>query len=224
MDPLQQRARDYIAQVLAATGWSATELARRAGLVPSTINRFLNDSAVTHTLSLRSLGKIRDASSIALPVALGGGIGELPASASLPALPKAVPVAAGQRDLPILGRAQAGPGGALILADGERPVDWFFRPAELEGVEGAFAIYAVGDSMAPRYNEGDLLLIHPALPPRKGRSVVVVKISDEALIKDFVRWNETEIVLRQHNPPAEIVLPREQIRAVYRVVGTWEGR
>jgi len=224
MDPVQKGARDYVLRVLAATGWSATELARRSGLVPSTINRFLNSRAVTHTLSLRSLDKIRDASGIAMAGTPGESAAEAGAAPPPRGLPKAVPASIGLRDLPVLGRAQAGSTGILIIGDNERPIDWFYRPAELQGVEGAFAIYAAGDSMAPRHSEGDLLFIHPALPPRKGRSVVVVKTSDEALIKEFVRYTDTAIVLRQFNPEAEIVLPREEIRAIYRVVGTWEGR
>jgi phage repressor protein C with HTH and peptisase S24 domain len=224
MDLVQKGARAYVRHVLAATGWSATELARRSGLVPSTINRFLNSKSVTHTLSLRSLDKIRDASGIAMPNTLRTVSVDDEIAPSPGPLPQAAPVAVGQRDLPILGRAQGGGGGSLTIDAGGRPMDWFYRPAELVGVEGAFAVYALGASMAPRHEEGDLLFIHPGLPPRRGRSLVVVKHSDEALIKEFVRYTNTEIVLRQFNPPAEITLPLAEVRAVYRVVGTWEGR
>lgn len=56
-DPDQEQARSYVRDVLKATGWTSTELARKAGLAPSTLNRFLNQE-VKHTLSSRSLAKI----------------------------------------------------------------------------------------------------------------------------------------------------------------------
>ncbi len=59
-DAEQERARTYVREILAETGWSPTELARKAGLAPSTLNRFLNQE-VKHTLSRRSIAKIAEA-------------------------------------------------------------------------------------------------------------------------------------------------------------------
>lgn len=65
-DAEQAAARRYVAEILRATGWSPTALARKAGLTPSTVTRFLN-SEVGHTLSSRSIGKITQAASAIIP-------------------------------------------------------------------------------------------------------------------------------------------------------------
>ena len=48
-------------------------------------------------------------------------------------------------------------------------------PANLGGVRAAYAIYMVGDSMEPRYEQGWLLHVNPFKPPTRGRDVVVYK-------------------------------------------------
>lgn len=56
------RQRIWLQAVLAAKGWQATELARRASLSPSTVTRFLNDASHPHALSDRTLDAIEAAS------------------------------------------------------------------------------------------------------------------------------------------------------------------
>jgi len=53
-----------------ATGLDATNLARKAGLVPSTLNRFMN-KPVTHLLSGRTLAAISKASGVSVPLDIG---------------------------------------------------------------------------------------------------------------------------------------------------------
>jgi len=65
-DAEQAAARRFVSEILRATGWSATALARKARLTPSTLTRFLN-SEVGHTLSTRTIWKIRDAASEEIP-------------------------------------------------------------------------------------------------------------------------------------------------------------
>src|SRR5262245_47574029 len=45
-DIQQNRVRELVELMLKTTGWSSTELAREAGLAPSTLNRFLHDPGV----------------------------------------------------------------------------------------------------------------------------------------------------------------------------------
>ena len=75
------------------------------------------------------------------------------------------------------------------------------RPANLGGVRAAYAIYMVGDSMQPRYEQGWLLHVNPFKPPTRGRDVVVYKQGQIVLIKQFVGWEGDALVLRQFNPP-----------------------
>jgi hypothetical protein len=57
MDEQQLAIKKLVEQMLAAAGLDATNLAKLAGLAPSTLNRFLNQQ-VKHTLSVRTLGKL----------------------------------------------------------------------------------------------------------------------------------------------------------------------
>ena len=105
----------------------------------------------------------------------------------------------------------------MFLDDG--PIGYTPRPANLVGVRGAYAIYMVGDSMEPRYEQGWLLHVNPLKPPTRGRDVVVHKADQVVLIKQFVRWDSDALVLRQLNPPEELCIPRDAIVECHLVVG-----
>lgn len=67
MDIAQETTRRFITELLRATGWSPTELAKKSGIAHTTLTRFLNSEEVGHTLSTRTLGKIREAAATTIP-------------------------------------------------------------------------------------------------------------------------------------------------------------
>ncbi len=93
------------------------------------------------------------------------------------------------------------------------------RPANLNGIRSAYAIYMIGDSMGPRYRAGWLLHVNPFKPPIRGRDVVVYQEGQPVLIKEFVEWTQDTLVLRQLCPPETIRVSRDQVREVHLVVG-----
>jgi phage repressor protein C with HTH and peptisase S24 domain len=133
--------------------------------------------------------------------------------------PTIIPVQTGRRDLPVLGIAQGGQNGALIIPVEQRPVDYVFRPPQLEGVTDAFAVFAREDSMDPMYRNGQVLLVHPHLPIRPGDGILIIKQDDHALVKCLIRRTQSELRVRQFNPATEFVISATEIRALYRVVG-----
>lgn len=56
----QDQVRQWVRRLVELTGWSASGLATEAGVVPSTVNRFLN-APVKHNLSTTTLNKLRAA-------------------------------------------------------------------------------------------------------------------------------------------------------------------
>lgn len=84
MDEDQEIARRFVKSLLDATGWTPYRLAKEAGVVSSTITRPLNNPNVTHTISLRTLRKLRDAASKVLQP---GRIDELWRQAQTPTVP-----------------------------------------------------------------------------------------------------------------------------------------
>lgn len=127
----------------------------------------------------------------------------------------------GPRDLPVFGRARGGPDGVILLDN--TPIDWTYRPAELQGTRDAFAVFVDGDSMSPRYEPGDTLFVHPNLPVRRGCYVVVELTDHQAYIKQLVRLAPDVVELRQFNPDKRFEIPRARVRAIYRVIGSMEG-
>ena len=119
--------------------------------------------------------------------------------------------------IPVRSAARGGSEQEMFLADG--PIGYTPRPANLAGVRAAYAIYMVGDSMEPRYQPGWLLHVNPFKPPTRGRDVVVYKTGNAVLIKQFVRWDNDTLILRQLNPPGELRVLRGDITECHLVVG-----
>lgn len=149
-----------------------------------------------------------------------------PAALQAPAAP-AWGVAGGPlRDLPVCGAARGG-ANALFIDQGQA-LEYAFRPPQLVGVANAFAVYAVGDSMEPKFRAGDLLYINPNLPPVRGCFVVVELGENEAYVKQYLRQSDDVLCLREFNPAqggdGSLSFPMPRIKAIHRVVGSWEGQ
>jgi len=127
--------------------------------------------------------------------------------------------AAPQREaqMPIRSAARGGDDQQMFLGDG--PIGYTARPANLVGVRDAYAIYMVGDSMQPRYEQGWLLHVNPFKPPIRGRDVVVYKKDQAVLIKTFVGWSDEALVLHQLNPERTLRVPRVEVAECHLVVG-----
>jgi phage repressor protein C with HTH and peptisase S24 domain len=118
--------------------------------------------------------------------------------------------------IPIRGAGRGGADQEMFLDDG---IGYTARPANLSGIREAYAIYMVGDSMEPRYEQGWLLHVNPFKPPKRGRDVVVYKQGQAVLIKQFVGWEGDTLVLRQFNPPDTLRIPRGEVRECHLIVG-----
>lgn len=125
------------------------------------------------------------------------------------------------RDLPILGRAQGGSDGNMTMNDSA--IDWTFRPADLQGVKDAFAVFVTGESMLPKYKNQDLAYVHPTKRILKGRFVLVETTDHSGFIKQFVRWEGDTLILRQYNPAQEIRLDRQDVLRVMLVIGSLDA-
>ena len=127
--------------------------------------------------------------------------------------------------IPVYASAQGGPDSTLLTYE---PIEYVDRPERLIGVRGAFAMYVVNDSMEPKYSQGTLLLVHPTRPVRRNDYVLVVMRSagneHSALVKQLIRMDENELVLRQFNPPSEFAVRRSEVAGVHLVIGSFEAR
>lgn len=122
------------------------------------------------------------------------------------------------RCLPVRGRAEGGKDGNFVIE--EQPIDWTFRPADLQGVNDAFAVFVSGDSMVPKYKNGDLVYVHPAKAITKQRYVLIETTEHKGFIKQFIGWQDDHLVLQQYNPEQEIIIPKEKILRLMLVIGS----
>ncbi len=125
-------------------------------------------------------------------------------------------------DVAVLG-VTAACGGADFRLDGT-VIDQARRPPGLAGASNVFAIYVIGDSMYPRFEEGDLVYVQTGRPPKPGDDVIIelhgaAGESGPCYIKRLVRRTASHLQLCQFNPPLDdIKFPTEQIREIYRIV------
>src|SRR5216684_1728099 len=212
----------WFQQAIERAGASQADLARHLRLAPSAISRMLKGE--------RQM-KILEAVQVAAFLGVSQEEVLRHAGDDTPAPPRTEPPRRGRpprigivpggppraEPIPIRSAARGGGDQEMFLEDG--PIGYTARPNNLVGVRGAYAIYMVGDSMEPRYEQGWLLHVNPFKPPTRGRDVVVYKKGDAVLIKQFVRWEGEALVLQQLNPAQELRVPREEVMECHLVVG-----
>lgn len=95
-----------------------------------------------------------------------------------------------------------------------------YRPPELVGVSDAYAVEVHGTSMEPRLEHGWILYVHPRRAIRAGKDVVIQMHDGRALIKTFIKQNDSEMTVREYNPDRrDFKLKRAEIKSVHLVVG-----
>ncbi len=97
----------------------------------------------------------------------------------------------GGRDLPVFGTAQGG-SGALIVTD--QAVDYVVRPAPLLRVRDGYGMLVTGDSMSPKIENGDTVLVNPHLPPRNGDTCIFRSHQDDGTVLVVVNPCAAEVV------------------------------
>jgi phage repressor protein C with HTH and peptisase S24 domain len=186
------RALDTLA---AETGLSASGLARRAGLDPTTFNpskRHMPDGRPRWP-STESLAKVLDATGASLDA-----FSELVSGAR--ALASAATIRSVTRRIPLIGLAQAG--GEGFFDDGGYPVGGGWDEVSLPeiGDTNAYALEISGDSMEPVFRDGDMVIVSPAAPIRRGDRVVVRTAGGEVMAKQLARRSARRVELRSLNP------------------------
>lgn len=198
------RAIDRLA---AQNGLSASGLAKRAGLDPTTFNpsKRKTPEGRLRWPSTESIAKILEATGTSMGEFIGL-LGESPGDQKL-------------RRVPIIGYAQAGAEG--YFDDAGYPVGSGWDEVEFPevGDPHAYALYVSGDSMEPVYRDGDKIVVSPAAECRRGDRVVVKTIGGEVMAKELARQTANRIELRSINPehPGR-TLKREEVAWMARIV------
>lgn len=128
------------------------------------------------------------------------------------------PVMTDGSKIPVYGQAVGGVDGEFIM-NGSILFE-VMAPPNLSKISGAYAVSVAGDSMHPRYDDGEIAFVDPLRRVKKGDYVVAqIRYEEEgpilAFIKKFVRHNADELVLEQFNPPKELKFPHHNVVSVH---------
>lgn len=101
-------------------------------------------------------------------------------------------------------------------------------PASLMEVQGSYALYMPGNTMEPRYLEGEPLFVNPKKPPIPGDYAAIqhLSVSDEKelLVVQVVRYEGIENgkrVFSRHNGQ-NLKIATEKMRAMHKIIATGE--
>ncbi len=198
------RAIDRLA---AQSGLSASGLARRAGLDPTTFNkskRTTSDGKLRWP-STESIAKILEATS--------ASFGEFVALVGDTSGPSAL-----QR-VPVIGYAQAGNAGYFDDAGFPSGTGWDELLFPSLGDPHAYALEVAGDSMDPVYRDGDTIIVSPAAQIRRGDRVVLRTKEGEVMAKQLVRETATRVELMSINRAhSDRVIPRADVAWMARII------
>ena len=174
-------------RLAARAGLSASGLAKKAGLDPTTFNKSKRvtpqgrprwPSTESVAKSLQATGATIDLF-VSLITDRGG---------------------AATQAIPLIGLAQAGTGG--YFGDGGLPTGKGWDEIGFPAIndENVYALEVSGDSMQPAYRDGTIIMVSPASPIRRGDRVVVKTKDGEVMAKELKRRTSKSIELRSLNP------------------------
>jgi phage repressor protein C with HTH and peptisase S24 domain len=193
-------------RLAARAGLSPSGLAKRAGLDPTTFNKSkrLTPEGRARWPSTESIAKALAAT--ATPFDIFVGLIDQTGGATL-------------RAVPLIGFAQAGAGGYFDDAGFPAGQGWdeFAFPGLND--EHAYALEISGQSMEPAYRDGDVIVVAPSSPIRRGDRVVVRTRGGEVMAKELKRRTAKTVELKSLNAQhADRTLPASDVLWMARIV------
>ena len=186
-------------------GMSPSGLAKRSGLDPTTFNK---------SKRITADGRERWPSTESVSKALAATNSSIDTFVQL--------IGDGARSLqsvPLLGLAQAGSGGYFDDSGFPAGKGWDEVALPTGGDEHAYALEISGDSMKPAYRDGDIIVVSPGTPIRRGDRVVVKTSGGEIMVKELKRRTTKTLELQSLNPAhADRTLEADDVAWIARIV------
>jgi len=192
-------------RLAARAGLSPSGLAKRAGLDPTTFNK---------SKRVTSDGRERWPSTESIAKALAA------AEASIEIFARLVDDDAGDgRTVPLLGFAQASANGAFDESGLPSGKGWSEIVLPTAEDNRAFALEISGDALMPAYRGGDVILVSPGAPVRKGDRVVVKTKAGEVMVATLKRRTAKALELRSFDATqAERSMAASDVAWIARIV------
>jgi phage repressor protein C with HTH and peptisase S24 domain len=186
-------------------GFSPSGLAKRSGLDPTTFNKSkrITGDGRERWPSTESVSKALAATNSSIETfvqLIGDG-------------------ARGSQSVPLLGFAQAGAGGHFDDSGFPAGKGWDEVALPSASDEHAYALEISGDSMKPTYRDGDVIVVSPGTPIRRGDRVVVKTSGGEVMVKELKRRTAKLLELASINPAhADRTLDADEVAWIARIV------
>jgi len=186
-------------------GMSASGLAKRSGLDPTTFNK---------SKRITADGRERWPSTESVSKALAATNSSIDAFVQL--------IGDGARSLqsvPLLGLSEAGSSGHFDDSGFPAGRGWDEVPLPQASDEHAYALEISGDSMKPAYRDGDIIVVSPGTPIRRGDRVVLKTADGEVMVKELKRRTSKALELQSLNPTqADRTLDADDVAWIARIV------
>jgi len=186
-------------------GFSPSGLAKRSGLDPTTFNKSkrITGDGRERWPSTESVSKALAATNSSIETfvqLIGDG-------------------ARGSQSVPLLGFAQAGASGHFDDSGFPAGKGWDEVALPSASDEHAYALEISGDSMKPTYRDGDVIVVSPGTPIRRGDRVVVKTSGGEVMVKELKRRTAKLLELASVNPAhADRTLDADEVEWIARIV------
>jgi len=195
-------------RLAAHAGLSASGLAKKAGLDPTTFNK-------SKRITPEGRPRWPSTESVAKSLAATGAS----VATFMNLLMDGTPGKRAPTTVPLIGLAEAGSG--AYFDDGGFPVGrgWDDIPFPQVNDPHAYALEISGESMKPAYRDGDIIVVSPGANVRRGDRVVVKTKDGEVMVKELRRKTAKSIELRSLNSEhRDRTLPMSDIEWVARVM------
>jgi phage repressor protein C with HTH and peptisase S24 domain len=194
-----------IDRLAARAGMSPSGLAKKAGLDPTTFNKSkrVTEEGRPRWPSTESVAKALDAADVSVDAFVN-----LISDSKLPV-----------QQVPLIGFAEAGDRG--FFDDGGFPVGKGWEEISFPAVndEHAYALEISGDSMKPAYRDGDIIVVSPAAPIRRGDRVVVKTRDGEVMVKELRKKTAKSVELKSLNSShRDRTLPMSEVLWIARIM------
>ena len=197
--------------------WTALDrLAERAGLSPSGLAKRSGLDPTTFNKSKRVTGEGRERwpSTESVSKALAATNSSIETFVQL--------IGDGGRSLqsvPLLALALAGSAGHFDESGFPTGKGWDEVALPGAGDEHAYALEVSGDALKPAYRDGDVIVVSPGTPIRRGDRVVVKSSDGEVMVKELKRRTAKTLELASLNPAQpDLVLEADDIEWIARIV------
>lgn len=223
-----------IDQILAETGETDRALSMRVSGKPDLIRTVRTKR---HLPGNRNMALLTQGIGVSSDWLMGRSDVRAPASeARIAEVPLPFRSGAVDAELPVLGTALAhllhfGEDGIYVeqmTVDHGDVIRYIQRPPRLGGAGKAYAVYIEGDSMYPRFKQGELAVVDPVKKAQIGDDVIVQLVGDKdedgngrvvcVMVKELVRRSGSFIELRQFNPDIVFRVDAEKVASIHPIM------